>query len=79
VSVPIRVEEYWVEHTSLVFPEFDLLFQFKLVRIHFSVEAVVFLENTGQAASSCVDGAPVSNRFSGIDFRNYIFKMLLAE
>lgn len=69
----------WVKYTSLVFAEFDLLLEFKLVCIHLRVEAVVFLEHTCQTPGSCINSTPVSNCFSGIDIGNYIFEMSLAE
>jgi hypothetical protein len=62
----------------MVFPEVDLLFQFQLISVQLSIEAVVLLEYTCQRSYPSVDRTPMCNAFPGIDFRHYIFEMLLA-
>jgi len=68
-----------LELTPLILTKLHFFGKLQLISVHLSVKAIIFFENTRQAASPGIDRTPMPDRFLGVDFRSNIVKVALAE
>ena len=69
-----------MEHsTSLILSEAQVARQINLVRVYFSIEAVIFLEHDCDLAGLRVDAAPVCDTLSAVDLWHDLVEMTTAE